>query len=344
MLSHTLGSAYLFERVGKIMNIRPSTKLKVVSVSKLKTLTCLRKYFWRYVMNLESTKLNDSFWYGGVYGAGLEATLSGKNTKQVKTAMKKEDKSRRLGYVIDHDLNQELNLQFQLIEAFILGIKKTQEFKRIEMTKSQIKFRLPLKESGLLFCGTLDGAGTHNKQKCMLEGKAVSNPSRIYIESLRFGMQTNGYAWAHKEHFTKCVCCIHAKTKKYVKKNQTPDEFVQEIKDCISGKILNPKTKKPYVFYHWHSFNFGRTTVSETGADIEGLAYYLSELYSMNSDDLLNPLNWPKQREVCSNWKGCEYFLLCKNLLKWKVYLQSLQYPLFKQRTMLYEEEKEELE
>ena len=49
--------------------ITPSTKLKIVSVSKLKSVTCLRKYYWRRILNLESRNMNLAFWYGGVLAA-----------------------------------------------------------------------------------------------------------------------------------------------------------------------------------------------------------------------------------------------------------------------------------
>ena len=63
------------------MSIVPSTRLKVVSVHKLKTMTCYRKYYWRYVLNLESKAMNLNFWYGGVLGAGFEAILQGDDWK-----------------------------------------------------------------------------------------------------------------------------------------------------------------------------------------------------------------------------------------------------------------------
>jgi hypothetical protein len=147
-------------------SIVPSTKLKIVSVHKLKAMTCLRKYFWRWILNLEPQKLNDSFWYGSILGAGFEALLSGKNAE---IAMTKEDKRRRKRYTVAPDMEEELGVQRRLISAIMREAKRQPDVKKMKITKSQAMFKVGLKESGLLFCGTKDGEGFYDKTPCDFE-------------------------------------------------------------------------------------------------------------------------------------------------------------------------------
>jgi len=315
-------------------NIRPSTKLKVVSVSKLKSLTCLRKYFWRHILNLESKKININFWYGGVLGAGFESLLLGKSDKQILADMRREDKKRASKHTIDGQTMDEMRLQRQLIEAIVLGAKRRSDVKRMKLTESQIKFQLPLK-CGVLFCGTEDGEGTYRGKPYLFEIKTASRVSPSYLDALKFGKQINGYAHARrklkKSPIGDCCACVFHKPQKRIKRNQTIDDFVDEIKRDI--------VERPEMYYIWHKFKLGRTTVSEVGKDIEREAYILKLLYKDCGGKLLEPSMWPKQDQKCFDYSGCEYLPLCKNIAKWEMYLRF-----YKQREMLYEEESEELE
>jgi hypothetical protein len=296
------------------MNIRPSTKLRVVSVSKLKTLTCLRKYFWKYILNLETKRINIPFWYGGILGAGFESLLLGKSDKQVLASMKKEDKRRVTGYTVDGDTADELRLQRRLIEMIVLSSRKQADVKRMKLQKSQIMFQLPLK-CGLLFCGTEDGEGTYRNKPHLYEIKTTSRVSTSYLDSLTFGKQVNGYAYAqrklNKNVIGDCCCCIFRKPQKRIKRNQTIDDFVEEIKFDIRDR--------PDMYYVWHKFKLGRTTVSQTGADIERQASILKLLYRDCGSKLLDPSMWPKQENKCFDYRGCEYLQLCKNPVKWEL-------------------------
>jgi hypothetical protein len=328
--------------------INPSTQLKVVSVSKLKSLTCLRKYFWRYILNLESKGFNNNFWYGAVNAAGFEALLMGKTDKQIKAAMKAEDLRRIKGRIIKEDMVEELKLQRRLIETIVFGAAHQPEVKRMHMTHDQIKFSTSLK-CGVTFCGTEDGEGTYRNQPCMFENKALSSVTDSYVESLTYGKQVNGYAWAQrrlrKTFPNLCVGCLFKKTHKIVKQGQTFDSFIDEIHTDIHGGQIQLKTKvkdvppQPKKFYRWHKFKLGRSTVTQTGQDIEREAYILKLLYKDCGGKLLEPSLWPKQEEKCNDYSGCEYIQLCKNPATWQLYLRFYQ-----QREMLYEQEHEELD
>jgi hypothetical protein len=297
-------------------------------------MTCLRKYFWRRILNLESNKLNNAFWYGGVLGAGFEAYLLGKNPEK---AMDKEDRRRRRGKIINPDDEPEMAVQRRLISHIINEAKKQPDVKKMRMTRSQAQFKVRLKDSGLWLCGTDDGEGTYAGSPCAFEEKTAIQVNAAYITSLSFDPQIHSYAYARrlekKPPLAMCCYCIFQKVKKYVKKKQTVDDFCDR-------EIPEDLATRPEFYYHWIRLRLGRLTVSAVGHDIEREATILKSLYdSMSEKEILDPHNWPRRRGLCSDWKGCEFLSLCRRPAKWKLYLRF-----FKQREMMYEIEKQELQ
>jgi len=314
-------------------SIIPSVRLKVVSVSKLSTTPCLRQYFWKYIMNLEGRRIYLPFWFGGVLGAGFEALLLG---KPVKAALRKEHLKRTEGYDIDDEMKEELKLQLRLIAVILDGAKCQPSVKRMKLTESQIKFCLKLKDSGVLYCGTEDGEGTYRGQGTLFEIKAMSAnyANSAFLTSLTYGKQINGYAWARrslgKSTVGQCCACVFKKPGKKLKRGQSIDDFVEEIRKDV--------LERPDMYFIWHQFNLGKQTVDGVGADIEREAYILKMLYLDCGKDILDPLKWPKRENKCHDYAGCEFIQLCKNMRTWKLYLRY-----FRQREMLYKEEEGEL-
>jgi len=313
--------------------IIPSTSLKTVNVHKIKCMTCLRRYFWRHVLNLESKALNLNFWYGAVAGAGLEAIVLGKDPEK---AMIKEDKKRCADYEVTPNNEDEMRLQRLILASFIRdGAAGRPAVRKMRFRRSQKQIKVTLKDSGLLFCGTPDAEGEYMMRPMLFEIKTARQVTNAYIDSLSFDKQVYGYAYAKRllkeKTLPECCYCILRKPQKKIKKNQTISKFVDELtKDFI---------KRPDFYYIFHTFKLGHLSVSETGADIERLACILKNLYeSLRVDELLEPHNWPKQEDKCYEYKGCEFLQLCKHPKNWQLYLRF-----YKQRTMLYEEEKGEL-
>lgn len=313
--------------------IIPSTKLRMVSVSKLKCLPCWRKYYWRRVLNLDPHGMNLNFWYGGVLAAGFEALLMGKDYKK---ALKAEDRKRCAAHLTTGDIEDELRIQRQLILAYIERAKRLPEVKKMKLNRTQHPFKVRLKESKLWFCGTPDGEGTYDGVPTLFENKTASRVNDSYIQALGFDKQVHGYAYAHrlqgKPALAQCCYCIFHKPSKWIKRGQTIDEFVEEIRQDLR--------ERPKFYYIFHKFHLGRNTVSEVGEDIEALACILKDRYNTlkTESKILDFHNWPKQEDKCHDYKGCEFLQLCKNPKRWQLYLR-----LFQQRKMLYEKEKEEL-
>lgn len=314
--------------------IIPSTKLKVITVHKLWDMSCLRKYFWHRVLNLESRILNIAYWYGSLTGAGLEALLLGKDPER---AIRIEDRKRRAAHITSAELEEEMRLQRRLISAFIAGAKRHPKVRKMKLIHTQQKFRVRLQDSRLWFCGTRDGDGTYCNKTSLFECKALSRVTSSTISALTFDKQINGYTYARrlekKPVFPRCCYCIFRKPQKKIKRNQTVDQFVTEITRDLA--------ERPDFYYFFQNITLGKLTVEETGYDIEADAIDLKEKYKRLGTDskILDPHNWPKQETKCTDYKGCEFLQLCKNSKKWQLYLR-----LFQQRQMLYEEEKKELQ
>lgn len=323
--------------------ITPSVRLRVVSVHKLQALVCPRKYYWTNIRNLESKNLNVNFWWGGVSGEGWEALLMGKDWRK---AMKQEDKKRCKDKRISTDVAEDMDVIRSIIEIQLECAQQQPIFKDFKITSTQEKFAVPLK-CGVLFCGTKDAVGTDQGVLTLFENKTTSQVTPAYLESLRYGKQVNGYAWSEikerrKDRVTQCRCCIFRKPSLRVKKDQSIEEFKDEIRcDILGGTDYRGKKReaRPDMYYRWLKFQFGAKTVRDVGRDIEQEAFDLLEKYKRASEkQILDPYYWPRRENKCSEYAGCEFQALCKDVSRYKMYLNS-----FQQREMLYEQEREEL-
>jgi len=316
----------------KSNSIIPSTKLLCVSVHKMADFSCPRRYFWRRVLNLQSRNLNTNFWYGSVLGAGFEAILLGKkNWRQV---MRKEHNNSIKGYDVSK-LTDELGLQYRLIEVILEQAKVQAAQHGMTLIKSQVPVNTKLR-CGVVYCGTEDGEGVYEDKPSLYEIKTATKVNQGYLDSLKLDKQINSYCWgsrsSKRKHYGQCTYCIFKKPQKRLKKNQTPDEFVEEIaQDCID---------RPEMYYVWLQLSLVKQFVDSVGNSIERMAEILKGIYDgLSKEELLDPNYWPEMETKCSDYSGCEFLPLCLHPDNWRVYLRF-----YKQRTMLYDLEEEELE
>lgn len=313
-------------------NIIPSTKLKVVSCHKMWDFACPRRYFWRRVRNLQSRNLNMNFYYGSVLGEGFETILLGK--KNWKQLMRKEHNRSIKGYDTSK-LTDEIVLQYRLIEVILEQAKVQVKQHGMLLTKSQVSVETKLR-CGVTYCGTEDGEGVYEGKRSLFEIKTASKVNQGYLSSLKLDKQINSYCWSNRnsktKHYNKCVYCIFKKPQKRLKKNQTVDEFVEEIaQDCVD---------RPEMYYVWTPLKLVKPFVDSVGNSIERMAEILKMIYDgASKEQLLDPNYWPEMETKCSDYSGCEFLPLCLHPNNWELYLRF-----YRQRTMLYELEKEELE
>jgi len=310
------------------VSIVPSNKLRVVSVHKLKDISCFRRYYWRWILNLQTRATNLNFWYGGVLGAGFEAMLMGEDWQ---AEMLAEHARRTVTQSIPEETRAEMDLQYRLIEVLLEGGQRRPEVAEMRLEVTQVPVRLRLEHSGVLYCGTADGKGRYRGKPSMYEIKTAARVNAAYLDALAFDPQLYSYAMTPAfKGITSCCYGIFMKPQKRVKRKQTIDEFVEEIRqDCVD---------RPNVYYQFHTVPLGRSVMKANRADVENATEILQRRYDYLGDQLHAPDRWPKCPNKCFEYSGCEFLPLCKNAGSWEYYLR-----LYRQRDFLYEEEKAEL-
>ncbi len=332
--------------------IVPSTSLKIVNVSKLRSLACPRKYYWRQIRNLDSKYIRVYYWYGSVLAAAWECLLAGGSWRKAQAAANAEDRRFRKRYVVSQKDNEEMSLQRRLIDVMLRAAVVQPMFKSLKLIDNQESFRVRLKQSGLWFVGTKDGIGTYKDTAAMLENKCLiaGMVNDGLFAALEMDMQINGYVYGDRlaklPPVTKTVYCVFKKTQKRVKKPgwrangkgpkhvnaQTGSEFADEIAEDI---VVNPDS-----YFDWRVINMGRIAVGESGHDIETAANELKLKYDhLGEDGVLDPHNWRRETSCCSLFSGCEYRKLCRNPARAVIYQDD-----FIGRELRYEDEVEELQ
>jgi len=296
-------------------------------------------------MNMETVNFNKNFWWGGVLGEGFEQMLLG--NKKWKSKMLAEDKKRCKGQRITEEMKSELDVCRRLIEVQLECVQKQPIYETLKLTESQVKFAVPL-DCGVTFVGTKDGEGEDGGKRALFEIKTASQVNQAYLDALRYGKQVNGYAYSdvkmgRKDRATVCRACVFVKPGKWIKKGQTVDEFVDEIRADICGGIGwkgKTLTASPQKYYSFHRFSLGQMAVKEVGCDIEQETADLLSKYERAKDErqLMDPHYWPKRENKCHEYSGCEFQRLCLAGPSWEAALNG-----YKQRTMMYDLEEEEL-
>jgi len=144
-------------------NIIPSTSLKYISVARISAMSCFRFYFWKYIRNLAPKGINLNFYYGGMFGAGIEQMLlDGKYLKsKVSKALIKEYKERIISPLNAED-KAEIEIQDQLINVILRAAAEQPFFKDMRMKKNQVEVSYKVIDN-ISFYGIVDGLGTYKK-------------------------------------------------------------------------------------------------------------------------------------------------------------------------------------
>ena len=325
--------------------IIPSTRLKVISIHKLYDTSCWRYYFWSHVLNLSPKNINFNFWYGGVLHMGFETLLLTKKLVKALAAMKKESKRRLAGYTLSGDDEDEMSIQYEIIKTLITEVSK-QRFMRhlhLDWAEKQIKTPLAGRNSDILFCTTMDGQGGVKDTPCNFEIKTASRIYDVFFKALKIDKQIHSHAWSLKKNNmnspARCAYCIFRKPQKKIKRNQTVDQFIQEVKQDIQEKpnyyFGGDESRVTFPYMQ----RLGSNTIRNTGKNLNAFATMLKKMYDVRESLLLDPFYWPENDRQCLNYGQCTYLLLCTHMQKWELYMRT-----FTQREMLYSEEELELQ
>lgn len=310
--------------------ILPTTQLTSVSVSKLGTLTCWRKYYWKYICNLEPKQVNLNYWIGAVIGAGFEQMLiDGRYSEKTENEVRRESRERLSRYNLTAEDEAEIDLQMKIAIAILQGAEKQPFFPDLRLTENQVEVSYEVLD-GIKFIGIYDGLGTYKGEPYSYEGKALSRIINGMFEALDYAKQVYSYPLARKKsglpYPVKCFYLIFRKPQKRLKKKQILEDFVEEIKIDLDTR--------PDFYYNIHRMTLGADTFKEVEQDIYQGTKILKDRYdSLTTEQILDPVYWPKNDRQCIGPYGaCEYLTLCRHQSCWKIYEG-----LFQQRKELHE-------
>jgi len=316
--------------------IKPSTKLKVITVHKLQDLTCLRRYFWHWILNLEPKRLNLAFWWGGVIGAGFAAVLLGHHSDGILEAIEVESKKRVRRHTVTLDDEREMEVQKQLIWMLIEAARPICHRQGLRLKKAEEKVCFRLTGSPVWFYGKLDGVGVHGKKSAIIETKSASTINDDYLNAIVRSRQVYSYAVAKSKKGNcpaECCYCIFHKPMKRVKQNQSINSFLAEMQEDIQ--------KRAIWYFRLRPYTLSKNVILHTEKTLESSAKMLLAIYKSLGKDLLQPYSWPEADErQCLTYGGCQYLLLCQSPDTWQVCAKHF----YQQREFLYEIENEEVQ
>lgn len=319
--------------------IIPSTKFIHADVHKL-TISCQRNFFWRYIMNLIINRFNINFWYGSVLGEGVEVLLQTKNIKKALKAMQLKHEELLKGQLLLPEQQEEVELQYKMLKT-IIKVWYDVRRKYIDKTtiqEKELSFSIRLKNSPVIFEGILDGKGEYENKPTMFEIKTAASQfiNQEYFSHLLFDKQINGYCKGIKKScgttFEDCHYLVFRKPSIYVRKAETPDEFVERFEEDL--------IERADWYFILYKHKFGKNAVEEVIEDIEAVAFDLYAKFSfLSKEELLNPKNWPRNDQQCFNYGVCPYFILCKKVKNFLLYSRS-----YVNRELRYSTEEAELD
>ena len=284
--------------------------------------------------------MNLNFWYGSVMHEGFENLLLHGLPKAL-VAMNKESKSRMSQHRVDADTMTECDLQMRIMKTLIKAAARQPFMERLSLDWAERRFELEL-DNGLIYCSTVDGKGQVDEKDVMFEIKTAKQVNNFTFKALSMDQQIHGYAHQMKEGGEGCpskvAYCIFRKSSKYLKKGQSADSFVEEIKTDIQKRpswyFITGEDGKTFPYIH----SLGRKMIASTGYDMEAMSSLLLKHYDVDEDELLLPDHWPKNCRHCLNYGCCQFLPLCQNISKYKLHLRGYQ-----GRELRYPSEKLEL-
>lgn len=318
--------------------IQPSTKLICVNVHKLKDLqTCNRKYFWKWVMNLEPTKMSLPFWFGSMVHTAMEYYVQGVKYKELCKLIDKHSKLFIGRYALAPEMAEELALQLRIIKTIIkvyiqLFSKKLDKHETLATEES---FKVSLNKTPVKLLGTIDWRGIYKDLAAIKEYKTASRVNAEYFQRLKFDKQLNLYAIGHRALTGKlpgiCPYTVFRKPGISCRMNETPDQFIARLEEDLHVRAD--------WYYLQEDIRFSKHQVEAILDDVEWLVFDLFCKYeTLSEEQVISPCNWPRNDEACFQYGVCEYFCLCQNVSAFQTFL-----PLFQMREIRYEEEKQEL-
>jgi hypothetical protein len=316
----------------------PSIHLKTIGVHKLGNFQdCKRYFYWRWIFNIEPKRMSLPFWFGSMVHAGyLTYCVTGSRAKAIK-AMKAEDKIYKKRYtkpVNTAEMEILSVIAYAMVRTFIKLYGR--QHKGFKLLRDEIKFCVPLDECPVDFIGAVDGYGSRNKVRSMLECKTAARLNDDYFRKLRFDLQVNGYKHGITHTLgvgpRECRYMVFRKPQIRQRKTETVDQFITRLKQDLLERCD--------WYFVPYTYKFGKTSVRNVMTDINWETSNLFDIFEYKTkEQILDPDTWPRCASQCLNWGTCVYFNLCHQPKKWKLYL-----PFYQMREVRYDPELPELD
>ncbi len=316
----------------------PSIKLKCVGVHKIQDkMTCDRLYFWRWVLNLQPSRVNLNFWFGSLVHLGIELLCASEPFSIISKALDEESKRLLVPYTLDARNSEEVKVQLSIAKLILKVYNELNPciFKGYTVRATEVRYKRRLELSPVDLIGTLDLVLEKTRQLSLSEHKTATRITQEYFTRLKFDKQINSYAIGAAQEFGKmpknCLYNVFRKPSISRKQTETTDAFLTRFEDDLHAR--------PKFYFLQENIPFGKRSVYAVLQDIEWAVFDLYSKYSfLNVDKLLNPFNWSRNDRACFNYGVCPYFLLCKNCHNYDLYLRY-----YMMRDIRHEEELEEL-
>jgi hypothetical protein len=225
-----------------------------------------------------------------------------------------------------------MNIQFEIgvlmIKVYLDLFKE--QFGAIKILGTEKRFVKMFNRSPVEFIGTVDAWGEdENKALTLLEYKTASRITADYFYRLKFDKQVNGYAIGLKELIGKypkrCPYRVFRKPSIRPKVNESVAAYMERLEEDLYNRADWYFLEEP--------LKFGKTSIASVEHDLEAGTYDLWQKYEeYSTDEILDPANWPRNDRACFNYGTCPYFLLCRNIRTYKLYLRfymarDIRYP-----------------
>lgn len=274
-------------------------------------LSCRRKTYFHTIRQLTIKQGRLSLEIGTIWHTALEALYSWKSIGAAKKALVKAIQKCFTSGESAINTPASVNITHHMMMGMLLGYwdkfgKK--DLKRWNFIAHEQKFRLPnFLNTCIDFVGIIDGIveikSGPNKGLWILEHKTTKDLAYYTLEGIKKSNQALSYIHAATELIGKkprgIIWNAVRKPSKRQKKNQTPEEFAQELREDYQAR--------PSFYFYRDEIKINKSTIS----------LWLSEITQVLADMELCYTNpdltdlWYKNTSICDMYGGCEFMALC---------------------------------
>lgn len=291
----------------------PTPGLDQVGISKLNLfIECHRKYYWRYIRNIEQKKTSIPLFVGGMYHSGLEQFYRGEKPDVILHDMDEQITEFMTNKFIDPSEMGILDYQRAVILGMLEGYfhihKKDLKCWKILATELYVEMPLPGFEIPLV--GTIDLVYKHKGKIWIGEHKTTSQVTKDYIDRLPFDLQVMIYPKMAEHALKKRAhgVCYNVIRKPSIRQRQN-----ETFADFIVRVTEDYKTREDFYFYR-EEILYNQKYIKQAENDIKMISEELNMYHDfLGKKKILKADEWYRNSRACFNYGRCPFFNLCKH-------------------------------